>query len=203
MNKTNYDKIMQAEIEFNSALGKKPKLLLHACCAPCSSACIERLINDFDITVYFYNPNIDGGYEYEHRRAELKRLTDAFGVNLISAEYNPQEFYEFVIGLEKEKEGGARCEKCFLLRLNSTAKYAVKNGFDYFATTLTVSPLKNEQVINDVGLKVQQKIGGGIKYLPSDFKKRNGYKRSIELSNEYNLYRQNYCGCVFSKAKND
>lgn len=178
---------------------EKPKLLLHACCAPCASACIERVKNAFDVTAYFYNPNIDGKEEYDHRAGELERLCDAFGVKALIESYEPQEFFSAAAGFENAPEGGARCEKCFLLRLNRTAKFAKENDFDYFATTLTLSPLKNAEKLNAAGFSAAENYG--VKYLPTDFKKRGGYLRSIELSKEFGLYRQNYCGCVFSRRK--
>lgn len=176
---------------------KKPKLLLHSCCAPCSSACIERLLSLFDITVYYCNPNIDTEEEFDLRAKEQKRLCEYFGVNSVAEKYDSAEFLAAVSGLEKEKEGGARCKECFYLRLKKTAEYAAKNGFDYFTTTLTISPLKNAEVLNETGMRVAEETG--TKFLFSDFKKGGGYQRSIELSKELNLYRQNYCGCKFSK----
>ena len=199
--KVNFDAEMEKIISQNAGKDKK-KLLLHACCAPCSSACIERLKEHFDLTVYFYNPNMDTLAEYEHRYSEQERLCKALNVNFVGTGYNCEQFYSAVNGLEKEKEGGARCSKCFSLRLEKTAKYALENGYDYFTTTLTVSPKKNADVLNAIGYQVASKIG--VAFLPSDFKKKNGYIRSIELSKEYQLYRQNYCGCVYSKTeKND
>ena len=159
---------------------------------------LEKSIENFDITLYFYNPNMDGEEEYSLRRGELEKLKDKFGVKYIAEPYLSQEFYDCISGLEKEKEGGARCKKCFELRLKKTADKADADGYDYFATTLTVSPLKNSQVLNQTGELVQ---GNKAKYLPTDFKKKGGYLRSIELSNELGLYRQNYCGCEFSKTK--
>ena len=198
MNKVNYDKLMQEEIDAVKESGKN-KLLLHACCAPCSSSCIERLKERFDITVYFYNPNMDSEEEYLLRAKEQVRLCEQLSVKCVVEDYNPKEFLSAVTGLEKEREGGARCVKCFYLRLNKTAEYALKNGFNYFTTTLTVSPLKNADLLNKIGQKIQGERG--VKFLPSDFKKGDGYKRSIELSKEYGLYRQNYCGCIFSKGE--
>lgn len=197
MQKVDYNKQMEQTIsEFS---GVKPKLLLHSCCAPCSSSVIERLKDFFDITVYYYNPNLDGIEEFTLRANEQKRLCDIFGVSYIEEEYDAKEFLAKIEGLENELEGGSRCVKCFNLRLNKTAKKAKEKGFDYFATTLTVSPLKNANLLNAIGVSLEKEIG--IKYLVSDFKKKNGYKRSIELSNEHNLYRQNYCGCAFSKNR--
>ena len=200
MNNVNYDKEMDKILSAYKKAGEKPALLLHACCAPCSSACLERIKDFFDITVYYYNPNIDGAAEYDKRLKEQERLCKAFGVKLISERYNPEEFYSSVKGLEDAPEGGARCEKCFYLRLKKTAEKAKETGCEFFTTTLTLSPLKNAALLNGIGNAVAAETG--IKWLPSDFKKRGGYQRSIELSSEYGLYRQNYCGCVFSKNKN-
>lgn len=193
MNLVNYDKEMEKAIK---GLKNRPKLLLHSCCAPCSSACIERLNGFFDITVYYYNPNIDSEAEYELRSREQVRFCSEKGIDTVVADYRPEEFFSAVVGREKDKEGGARCKICYELRLRKTFEYALKHGYDYFATTLTVSPLKNAALLNETGLNIAT---DGVKYLPSDFKKKNGYLRSIELSKEYGLYRQNYCGCVFSK----
>ena len=179
--------------------GVKPKLLLHSCCAPCSSSVLERLVENFKVTVFYYNPNIDTKIEYQMRVNEQRRLCDILGVEMIENEHDKQSFLSNINGLEKEKEGGARCSVCFRLRLYKTACLAQEKGFDYFATTLTVSPLKNASLINAIGQELEKE--SGVKYLPSDFKKKGGYLRSIELSKEYNLYRQNYCGCEFSKEK--
>lgn len=178
--------------------GQKPKLLLHACCAPCSSSCIERLKEYFDLTVYFYNPNMDSREEYSLRASEQKKLCEWFAVPLILEDYLNEDFLSIAHGLENEKEGGARCKKCFSLRLKKCADYAKANGFEYFTTSLTVSPLKDVERLNVIGKSVGESVG--VKFLPSDFKKKNGYARSIELSRELNLYRQNYCGCVYSKT---
>ena len=198
MNKVNYDKLMQEQIALAVKNGKN-KLLLHACCAPCSSSCIERLKEHFDITVYFYNPNMDSEKEYNLRAEEQKRLCKIMQVDCVVEKYNKEEFLSVVAGLENEREGGARCDKCFDMRLDKTAEYALKNGFDYFTTTLTVSPLKNADLLNKIGDKISSEKG--VAFLHTDFKKQNGYKRSIELSKEYSLYRQNYCGCEFSKGE--
>lgn len=197
MNKINYDKEGQKILE---SLGEsKPKLLLHACCAPCSSACLERLKNYFDITVFFYNPNIEDE-EYLKRKNELIRFITLTGwAKILDCEHQTRTFYEAVKGLELCKEGGERCAKCFELRLRRTAIEAQKGEYDYFATTLTISPLKDEQLINAIGLSLEKEYG--VKWLPSDFKKKNGYLRSLRLSEEYGLYRQNYCGCVYSITK--
>jgi predicted adenine nucleotide alpha hydrolase (AANH) superfamily ATPase len=201
MNKINYQKELDRVIEKITGEGKVPKLLLHVCCAPCSSYCLEYLSKYFDITVYFYNPNISIADEYNYRLSEEKRLVSLMPfkhpVKVVEGEYLPKDYFEYVKGLENEPEGGKRCEKCFRLRLESSARYAKKHGFDYFTTTLTISPLKNAQLLNAIGAELAEKYG--IPWLYSDFKKREGYKRSIILSKEYDLYRQNYCGCVFSK----
>lgn len=180
--------------------GSAPSLLLHACCAPCSSYCLEYLSQFFRITLYYYNPNIYPESEYSLRTAEAKRLISEMNfkhpVVFLEGTFNPKEFYDCVKGLENEKEGGERCFKCYRLRLESTARLARDLGFDYFTTTLSISPLKRAEKINEIG----EELAGiySVKHLPSDFKKKNGYKRSTELSREYGLYRQDYCGCVFS-----
>ena len=199
MNSIDYNKEMLKIIESN--LGQKKKLLLHSCCAPCSTACIERLMGAFDITVFYYNPNIDTLEEFKLRASEQERYCQSLGIDCIVADYDKQSFLSVSNGLEKEKEGGARCEKCFNLRLTKTAEKCLELEFDYFATTLTVSPLKNAKLINEIGLSLEKSLGA--KYLTSDFKKQNGYLRSITLSKENNLYRQNYCGCEFSKIKQE
>ena len=198
MNKINYDNLMQEEIKNND--GERKKLLLHSCCAPCSTACLERLFPHFDVTVFFFNPNITESEEYYLRLSEQKRfLKSAYEdkIPLIEGRYFSREFFILTEGLEKAPEGGERCEKCFDYRLEETAKIAKEQGFDYFCTTLTVSPHKNSQLINSIGEKMGEKYG--VKWLYADFKKGEGYKRSIELSKEYELYRQRYCGCLFSK----
>ncbi len=179
-------------------LGKKPKLLLHACCAPCSSSSLERVENIFSTDVFFFNPNITKKEEYDLRLSEIKSfLSRAHSdVKLIVGNFNPELFYAAVRGLEGEKEGGARCFLCYELRLRETAKQAKLLGYDYFASTLSVSPYKNADKLNEIGQKIGQELE--VAYLPTDFKKNDGYKRSIELSKEYGLYRQNYCGCEFS-----
>ena len=196
----NYDKEMQKMISSLKSSEGKPTLLLHACCAPCSSAVIERLKDFFDLTVYFYNPNIDSLSEYDLRAEELKKFCAAFFIPVVAERYEPAVFLNAVKGYEDDREGGNRCFLCYGLRLKAAAKYAKENGFDYFATTLTLSPLKNAEKLNDAGFAAAKEIGAT--YLPSDFKKRNGYYRSVELSKQYGLYRQNYCGCVYSKNKN-
>lgn len=195
----NYQRELDKLIE-NIPDKKVPTLLLHACCAPCSSYCLEYLSNYFSITVYYYNPNIYPESEYSHRTAEVKRLISEMNlkneVKFIEGKFDPKEFYDCVKGLEKEKEGGERCFKCYRLRLESTAKKAQELNFDYFTTTLSISPLKRADKINEIGEEIGEIYS--VKHLPSDFKKKEGYKRSIELSKEHELYRQNYCGCVFS-----
>lgn len=180
---------------------EKKTLLLHACCAPCSSYVIEYLSNYFDITILFYNPNINNDIEYNKRLHELERFVKEFKTNnpvkVISLGYNHDEYLQTVLGLEEEKEGGSRCLKCYRLRIEKTFEYAKQYNFDYVTTTLTISPLKNSQVINKIGSELENIYH--INYLYSDFKKKEGYKRSIVLSHEYNLYRQDYCGCEFSK----
>lgn len=194
--KINYDKLMQEEIA--SLNGERKSVLLHTCCGPCSSACIERLHNDLDVTVYYYNPNIEPKEEYLKRKETQIGLLKELNIPYIDADYDNEEFREKVKGLETEPEGGARCPVCFKMRLDKTARVAKENNFDYFCTSLTVSPHKNSAIINLIGESVSKEVG--IKYLYADFKKREGYKRSIELSREYNLYRQDYCGCLFSKG---
>lgn len=203
MNKINYQKELDKIID--SLDGRVPTLLLHSCCAPCSSYALEYLSNYFDITVYYYNPNISPKAEFDKRFAEQKRLIASLPakhkIKLIEGDYNYSDFSEIAKGFENVKEGGERCFRCYKLRLEKSAHLAKEQGFDYFCTTLSISPLKNSQKINEIGLEVAEKYG--VKWLPSDFKKKEGYKRSIELSREYNLYRQNFCGCVFSKKENN
>lgn len=196
----NYDKLMEKEISLLKKQTVKPKLLLHTCCAPCFSGCIHRIKDVFDLTSFFYNPNMDGCTEYFRRAEEMTKLGEILGVKTIIEEYDSEPFFEAVKGLEQCFEGGERCFKCFELRLLKTAEKAKAMGFDYFATTLTLSPLKNVEKLNEIGNKVSEQVG--VKYLPSDFKKKDGYKISLEMSREHDLYRQNYCGCVFSKNKN-
>ena len=182
-------------------LDGRPSLLLHACCAPCSSYVLEYLNRFFDITILFFNPNISPQEEYDFRLQELKRLTEQMplesAVDVINGRYEPQEFFNIAKGLEELDEGKERCYKCYRLRLAEAARIAKENGFDYFTTTLSISPYKNAQWLNEIGSYEGEKVG--VKYLFSDFKKKNGYKRSCELSEIYSLYRQDYCGCEFSK----
>lgn len=176
--------------------GERKKLLLHACCAPCSSACLERLKDYFNVTAFFYNPNIENA-EYLKRKAELIRFIGETGwADILDCDHDTGEFYSAIIGYENCEEGGERCKICFKLRLERTARAAKEGGFDYFCTTLTLSPLKDSAAINAIGVELAEKYG--VSWLYSDFKKQNGYLRSLQLSKEHSLYRQNYCGCVFS-----
>ena len=203
MNKQNYSLLLENTIKEIIKNNSRKTLLLHACCAPCSSYVIEYLSEYFDITLLYYNPNISPADEYEKRSEELKRLAAEMegikNVRVMVAPYTPSEFYEIAKGLETLPEGGERCFKCYRLRLEYSAGYAVENGYDYFTTTLSISPHKNAEVLNSIGGELSEKYG--VKYLFSDFKKKNGYKRSTELSGKYGLYRQDYCGCVYSKIE--
>ena len=191
-----------AEIQKN---GTRPSLLLHACCAPCSSYVLEYLCEYFQITLFFYNPNISPRSEYDMRYAELHRLVREMGlentVSFADSDYTPELFFQMARGLESLPEGSERCRKCHALRLDQTARLAAKAGFDYFTTTLSISPHKNAEWLNAIGAESAQ--AHGSQYLFSDFKKRNGYLRSIELSTKHSLYRQSYCGCIFSKAQKE
>lgn len=199
--KINYQKKLEEELKKIQNENIVPKLLLHSCCAPCSSYVIEYLSEFFDITVFYYNPNIHPEIEYRKRVVEQKEFIKKFPskrkVDFIEGDYNVQSFFQMSKGYENQKEGGLRCFNCYALRLQNTAKLAQKLNFDYFTTTLTISPHKNAQKINEIGEELEKEFN--INFLYSDFKKKNGFKRSIELSNEYNLYRQDYCGCVFSQ----
>lgn len=189
--------------ELLKTISEPPRLLLHCCCAPCSSYVLEYLSEFFEITCFFYNPNISPQAEFDKRAMELERLISAqphkYPVRLVVEKYNSEEFFAAVKGLEKIKEGGERCFKCYRLRLEAAAKYAKEYNFDYFCSTLSISPLKNAQKLNEIGEELSEMYK--IPHLPNDFKKKGGYKRSVELSAEYDLYRQNYCGCVFSKQE--
>ena len=199
--KVNYKKLMDKEIQRLRQSGRKPSLLLHACCAPCSSAVLELLSQDFDITVFFYNPNIDPESEFVFRLEELQRLLPEMGlesVGVVAPPYDAGEFEKIAVGLEALPEGGERCKCCYRLRLEKTICYAKEQGFDYVTTTLSVSPYKNAAWLNIIGQELGEKHG--VSYLVSDFKKGEGYKRSCQLSKEYELYRQDYCGCRYSKA---
>ncbi len=202
--KVNYKKLFDEEINKIKASGERPKLLLHACCAPCSSAVLELLCEVFDITLFFYNPNIFPESEFLFRFRELKRLLAEMKLNeikIVAPEYNGEEFFEIAKGFETLPEGGERCENCFRLRLEKTALYANENRFDYFTTTLSISPYKNAELLNKIGVELEEKYG--VKHLFSDFKKGDGYKRSCYLSKEFDLYRQDYCGCVYSKKERE
>lgn len=198
--KINYQ-IKLDEIIQNLSKEKKTTLLLHSCCGPCSSYVLEYLSKYFQITVFYYNPNITEREEYQTRVNEQIRLINEIypNVEFLEGDYKPEDFIDISKGLELEPEGGARCIKCYYLRMNETAKMAKKRNYDYFTTTLSISPYKNSEQLNQIGMYLEQLYG--IKYLYADFKKRNGYKRSIELSHQYHLYRQNYCGCQFSKKE--
>lgn len=197
MNKVDYNAKMKEQIQSFSG---KPKLLLHSCCAPCSSSVLERIEQYFDVTVLYYNPNIHPKEEYIKRKQEQIRLLEELNIKFLDCEYGDNDYFRAVCGLEGGLEGGARCEKCFRLRLEYTAKTAKENGFDIFGTTLTVSPHKNAVLINSIGEELSKKYG--INFLYSDFKKEDGYLKSITLSKQYGLYRQNYCGCKFSQTNN-
>ena len=201
MNRRNYQRELEAVIKENESKSRVPRLLLHSCCAPCSSYVLEYLSDYFEITVFYYNPNISPAEEYEKRAAEqqhlIRELPAKHPIHLVVGAYEPERFYAVSRGLEQVPEGGERCFRCFRLRLEEAAKMAAEGGFDYFATTLTISPLKNAQKLNEIGEELSELYK--VEHLPSDFKKKNGYKRSVELSALYGLYRQNYCGCVFSK----
>ena len=203
MNRRNYQRELEAVIKENESKSRVPRLLLHSCCAPCSSYVLEYLSDYFEITVFYYNPNISPAEEYEKRAAEqqhlIRELPAKHPIHLVVGAYEPERFYAVSRGLEQVPEGGERCFRCFRLRLEEAAKMAAEGGFDYFATTLTISPLKNAQKLNEIGEELSELYK--VEHLPSDFKKKNGYRRSCELSTEYHLYRQDYCGCPFSKAE--
>lgn len=205
MNKENYHLKMQEMIKEYCSEDKVPTLLLHSCCAPCSSYCLELLSQHFAVTVFYYNPNIYPPEEYTMRVAEQDRFVKEFPsklpISFVEGAYDTEKFYDMAKGMEHLKEGGERCFACYELRLRETAEYAKEHGFDFFTTTLSISPLKNAAKLNEIGKKLEEEHG--IKYLYSDFKKQNGYKRSTEISNEYDMYRQYYCGCVYSKKQRD
>lgn len=200
MKSINFQKELENLIEKNQKEGVLPSLLLHSCCGPCSSYCIELLSQFFKVTVFYYNPNIYPDEEYFHRVKEqqrfIKEFPTVYPVSFIEGDFDKDSFYAASKGLEDEPERGLRCEKCFELRLGRTAIKAKDLGFDYFTTTLTISPLKDAKIINEIGTRISDTVG--VKWLASDFKKKDGYKRSTELSKEYNMYRQDYCGCIFS-----
>ncbi len=208
-NQPNYQKELEKILRAAEQDGRPaPRLLLHSCCAPCSSYCLEYLCTYFSITVFYYNPNITESEEYYHRAEEQKRLIEAYNaekkgnfISVTEGAYQPERFYEMAKGYEQCPEGGERCFRCFKLRLRETARLAAEGEYDYFGTTLTISPLKNAAKINEIGRELAAEYG--IMWLPSDFKKRDGYKRSVELSAKYGLYRQDYCGCAYSKAERE
>ncbi len=196
-----YSKKLDALI---SSLGKEtPRLLLHCCCAPCSSYCLEYLSGHFDITLFYYNPNISPEKEFKKRAAELSRLSEVFPaknkIDVVIPEYDPMEFFSAVKGVEAVPEGGERCFRCYRLRLLRAARYAREHEYDYFCSTLSISPWKNAGKLNEIGEELAGEYS--VAHLPNDFKKKNGFKRSVELSERYGLYRQDYCGCVFSKKE--
>lgn len=206
--KIDYQKEMERIIEANQNLGNKPSLLLHACCAPCSSYVIESISRFFDVTIYYYNPNIHPLEEYERRLHELEKFLPVFPqavenkVKLVVDEYNPQDFFEYTnvlneTELQDECEKGERCRRCYKLRMEKSYAYACENKFDYFTTTLSISPYKDSYKINTIGLSLDGT--GCTKFLPSDFKKKNGFLRSTQIGKEYGLWRQDYCGCIYSK----
>ncbi len=205
MNKQNYQKELDRLLEGIEKEGRTPRLFLHSCCAPCSSYVLEYLSRYFEITVFFYNPNISPAEEYEKRVEEIRRMIGEMEfvhpVKLVEGEYDPQVFFRMAKGMEHIPEGGERCFGCYRLRMEEAARLAKEGSYDYFTTTLSISPLKNAQKINEIGEELSQIYQ--VPHLPSDFKKKNGYKRSIELSGKYGLYRQDYCGCVFSKRERE
>lgn len=205
MPKINYNLEMERELARLNKEGKRPLLVLHSCCAPCSSAVLERLHEAFELVVFYYNPNISPEAEFRHRAEEQKRLVEEMplsaDVRVVEGEYDPQRFYELVRGHEEDPEGGERCGICFEMRLRKTADYALSIGAEYFTTTLSISPLKNSQRLNELGSAIAGEYG--LKYLVSDFKKKDGYRRSCVLSEAHGLYRQDFCGCVFSRLERE
>nr|WP_306530593.1 epoxyqueuosine reductase QueH [Anaerotignum lactatifermentans] len=203
LQKENYQIVLERTLKTIEKEERRPRLLLHSCCGPCSSYVLEYLSHYFDITVYYYNPNISPAAEFTHRAEEQQKLIAQMPlegeVSCIVGEYDPETFFAMAKGREQEPEGGQRCFDCYTLRLKKTAEAAKAGGFDYFTTTLSISPHKNAQVLNAIGKELTETYG--VSYLFSDFKKKNGYKRSCELSEQYHLYRQDYCGCPFSKAE--
>lgn len=208
MNQVNYQKELEKIIDRVKGEGthRAPALFLHSCCAPCSSYVLEYLCGIFRITVFYYNPNISASEEYRKRAAEQKRLIETYNaegrgypISVVEGDYDPERFFEMAKGLETCPEGGERCFRCYELRLRETARRSAEAGFDYFSTTLTISPLKNARKLNEIGQALAEEYGTA--WLPSDFKKKEGYKRSIELSAQYGLYRQDYCGCTYSRRR--
>ena len=214
MNQVNYQKELEKILNTLQEKGeaasdyRPPRLFLHSCCAPCSSYCLEYLCRYFLITVFYYNPNISFSEEYRKRVAEQKRLIDAYNkeekgwpIDIVEGDYEPEKFFAFATALKDVPEGGERCFQCFDLRLRKTAELAKQGEFTYFATTLTISPLKNAGKLNEIGEQLEKEYG--VSWLPSDFKKKNGYRQSVELSAEYGLYRQDYCGCIYSRLERE
>ncbi len=205
MNKINYQKLMENEIALLEKENRVPKLLLHSCCGPCSTFCIKTLSEYFEVTVYYFNPNIYPPEEYHLRAKEQERFIKEYPtknpVHFVEGTFDPKQFYDYVRGYEQCEEGKERCFRCYELRLSDTAKYAKKNAFEYFTTTLSISPLKNAEKLNEIGARLAEDYG--VKYLFSDFKKKEGYKQSTLIAKEYDMYRQYYCGCVFSKEARD
>lgn len=205
MNAVNYQKVMEDMIRDNCGEERVPKLLLHSCCAPCSSYCIAVLSEYFHVTVFYYNPNIYPPEEYHMRAGEQERFIREFPVknpvSFVEGRYDTERFYEMARGMEKEPEGGKRCFACYELRLREAAEYAKKQSFDFFTTTLSISPLKNAAKLNEIGGRLAEEYK--VPYLFSDFKKKDGYKKSTEISCEYQMYRQYYCGCIYSKVERD
>lgn len=206
MNRINYQKQLEEVLKRMKEEGERKRLLLHACCAPCSSYCLEYLREAFALTVFFYNPNLTEQEEYRRRVEEEKRLIALMNgqegssqIEILEGRYEPERFLEAAKGLETCKEGGERCVRCFALRLGETARVAAEGEFDFFTTSLTISPLKNSALLNRIGAQEGERYG--VRFLPSDFKKNNGYLRSTQLSRLYGLYRQNYCGCIYSKVE--
>lgn len=201
----NYQKELEAIIAKHQKVSEVPTLFLHSCCAPCSSYVLEYLSDYFRITVFYYNPNIYPDEEYykrvEEQKVFIERLPAKYPIQFVEGNFDKERFYEITKGMEEVLEGGERCFRCYELRLREAAEYAKERGMDYFTTTLSISPLKNAQKLNEIGLALEQEYH--VKYLVSDFKKKNGYKRSVELSKEYDMYRQDYCGCVFSKNQRE
>ncbi len=201
----NYQRELDHMLEKLDPSEAPKKLLIHSCCAPCSSYVLEYLSKYFEITIFYYNPNIYPEEEYNRRVEEQQRLIleipKGYPVSFLQGAYEPKDFYDYVKGYEKESEGGQRCFLCYRMRLEEAAEMAKEGGYDYFTTTLTISPHKNAEKLNEIGLELASKYG--VSYLPSDFKKKNGYRRSIELSREYDLYRQEYCGCIFSRRERE
>ena len=204
-NKINYQLKMEQLIRENCTKERIPRLLLHSCCGPCSTYCIETLAQYFEVTVFYYNPNIFPEEEYYMRVREQERFISEFPtknpVHFVEGVFDTERFYQMAKGLEQLPEGGERCFRCYELRLRETAEFAKQNGFDFFTTTLSISPLKNAQKLNEIGQRLEDEYK--VKYLFSDFKKKEGYKKSTEISAAYNMYRQYYCGCVYSKASRD